>query len=96
MSLKNLRIFNIRNKSLCHENYFELTPNYSFTNFRLKQKRILAFLLRKVLMIPDLQSLAFQILSYFLNTYNMSIEKIEEDFCEVSKFNILKKNRNKF
>ena len=86
MSLQNLRIFNLRNTSLCHENYFELTQNYSFTDIRLKQKRVLAFFLRKILMIPRFKRLSFDILSFFLNSYNASIEKIEEDLCEVRFF----------
>jgi len=85
MNLKKLKFLNtiVKKTSDLHENYFELARNYSFTNLQLKQKRILAFLLQKLIMIPEFQRLVFQILSYFLRTYDMKIEKIEEDLCEV-------------
>lgn len=71
------------NKSSCHENYFELAPNYSFTNLNLKEKRILAFLLSKLIMIPDFAKESLEILHFFQNTYNMHFEKIEDNLCEV-------------
>ena len=37
-------------------------------------------------MIPRFKRLSFDILSFFLNSYNASIEKIEEDLCEVRFF----------
>lgn len=89
MNLKKIKYYNIASKTLCHENYFEVTQNYSFTNFSLKQKRILAFLLQKLMMVPDLQKTAFDILTYFLQSYNSTKEKIEEELCEVFYFIII-------
>ena len=81
--LKSKGFFSFFKKSASHENYFDLAPSYPFTNLNLKKKRILAFLLKKLMLIPAFKSLIFLILTYFSQTYNMTIEKIEEDLCEV-------------
>lgn len=83
MNLKHIKNYNLINKSTCHENYFQLAPNYSFTSLSLKRKRVLAFLLTKLIMIPSFNKQVFEILSYLLQSYDIHQEKIEEDLCDV-------------
>lgn len=68
-------------KANSFENYFDAFPNFSFTSIQLKQKRVLAFLLKRLIMIPKFHKLAFEILSYFLKKFEKN-EKVEQNILE--------------
>lgn len=81
MNLEKMKFLENLSKTTSFENYFDVFPNFSFTSIQLKQKRVLAFLLKRLIMIPKFHKLAFEILSYFLKNFEKN-EKVEQNISE--------------
>ena len=67
------------------KNYFRFHQNYSFTSLSLKEKRCLANIVKKIILIPDFSILTLRILIYLFHLSKKK-EKIEKDLLEVQNF----------
>lgn len=66
-----------------HENYFRHAKNMCFTSLDLKVKRIMAYLLRKLSLIPDGGPLVIRILTALLESWTPLSEKVETEFIRL-------------
>ena len=83
MDLREIKYLENISKAAPFENYFFCYPNKPYTSIELKQLRVLAFLLKKLIMIPHFHRLCYKIFSYIFKSYNHRRYKVERDIVEV-------------